>query len=138
TIGRTSATATSILDEGFAEINERFNELGGRVGMPIQQIISRFMKQYSRTNSANDWNTYQKYFAANRARELTRLPEIDSVTATPSEKMSQCYRLFQQDYPDTWQEILTIYEEAEVLGDMDKTVAQRQQLFQKITKKFSQ
>ncbi|KAF9233117.1 hypothetical protein BU15DRAFT_80472 [Melanogaster broomeanus] len=116
---------------GPGDLHRCSAELGARVRMPIQQVISRFTRQYSRTNSANDWNIYQKYFATNRALEVARLPDINSVTATPSEKMSQCYRLFQQDFPDTWQEILSMHGEAEALGDLDKTVVQHQQLFHK-------
>ncbi|KIJ57799.1 hypothetical protein HYDPIDRAFT_103826, partial [Hydnomerulius pinastri MD-312] len=52
--------------------------------------------------------------------------------------MSKCYRSFRQEFPDTWQEILATYDEADALGDMDKTVAQRQQLFHKMSTKFAQ
>ncbi|KAF8834521.1 hypothetical protein BDN67DRAFT_985261 [Paxillus ammoniavirescens] len=82
TLGRTTSTVTSILDEGFEIIHNQFTEL--------------------------------------------------------AEKMSWCYKAFQQEFPDAWQEILATYEEAEVLGGMDKTVAQHQQLFHKSTRKLAQ
>ncbi|KIJ58398.1 hypothetical protein HYDPIDRAFT_102742, partial [Hydnomerulius pinastri MD-312] len=119
-----------VLEEAFETIHSQFNELAGRVGMPAQQVIARFTKQFSRTNTFNDWNIYQRYFTTNRARELARLPD--------AEKMSKCYRSFRQEFPDTWQEILATYDEADALGDMDKTVAQRQQLFHKMSTKFAQ
>ncbi|KIJ59340.1 hypothetical protein HYDPIDRAFT_33279 [Hydnomerulius pinastri MD-312] len=138
TVGRTSTAVAAILDKGFESINGQFSELGNRVGMPTQQVITHFTRQFARTNSPNDWNIYQKYFAANKARELARLPDFENVMVTPLEKMPQCYKLFQQEFSDTWQEILTTFEEAEVLGEVDKTVAQCQQLFHKTAKKLVQ
>ncbi|KIK91407.1 hypothetical protein PAXRUDRAFT_149550, partial [Paxillus rubicundulus Ve08.2h10] len=92
----------------------------------------------SRDNMFNDWNIYQKYFTANRACELARLPDADSVIATPMERMLLWYKSFRQEFPDTWQEILETYKEAEILGDVDTTVAQHQQLFHKSTRKLAQ
>ncbi|KIJ10845.1 hypothetical protein PAXINDRAFT_157496 [Paxillus involutus ATCC 200175] len=90
----------------------------------------------------HDINQPQQNFTLGRtastACELTRLPDTDNITATPTEKMSQCYKVFQQEFPEAWQEILAMYEEAEILGDVDKTVAQCQQLFHKSTKKLAQ
>ncbi|KIJ58584.1 hypothetical protein HYDPIDRAFT_34028 [Hydnomerulius pinastri MD-312] len=94
TVGRTSTAVATVLDEGFEDIVNQFSELGNRTGMPTQQVISRFMKQFACTNSPNEWNLHQKYFAANKAREFARLPDFENVTATPSEKMPQCYKLF--------------------------------------------
>ncbi|KIK94719.1 hypothetical protein PAXRUDRAFT_11885 [Paxillus rubicundulus Ve08.2h10] len=106
--------------------------------MPVQQVIACFTKQFSHTNTFNNWNIYQKYFTAHQVRELARLPEAENITTTPTEKMSQCYKAFQQEFPDAWQEIPEMYKEAEVLGDVDKTVAQCQKLFHKSTRKLAQ
>ncbi|KAF8836283.1 hypothetical protein BDN67DRAFT_1014827 [Paxillus ammoniavirescens] len=138
TVGRTATTVAAVLDKAFETIHSQFTELGGQVGMPAQQVIARFTKQFSRNNTFNNWNIYQKYFTANKAHELRRLVDTDNVTTTPTEKMSQCYRAFRDEFPDVWQEILATYEEAELLGDIDKTVAQCQQLFHKSTRKLAQ
>lgn len=52
--------------------------------------------------------------------------------------MAQCYKLFREKYPETYQEILLTWQEAEALGDVDKTIAQHSQLFFKTAKKLEQ
>lgn len=52
--------------------------------------------------------------------------------------MAECYKLFREQYPDTWREILATWREAEALGEANKTVAQRSQLFFKTAKKLEQ
>ncbi|KAI5981523.1 hypothetical protein EDD15DRAFT_2379435 [Pisolithus albus] len=137
-VGRTPASVAALLEEGFDHINDEFNTLSGRVRMPIQQVIQRFTQQYARSNSANEWNTYQQYFAANKARELQRLQGGDDVAGTPSEKMSKCYKLFCEQFPDTYKQILAVYKDTVILGNADKTVAQRQQLFHNTSKRLVQ
>ena len=82
-LGRPSTAITEALKEGFQMINDAFSELAGQVGMPFQQVISRFTKQFSRLNSANYWNFYQRYSMANKAQELARLEESELVNGTP-------------------------------------------------------
>ncbi|KIK81909.1 hypothetical protein PAXRUDRAFT_35731 [Paxillus rubicundulus Ve08.2h10] len=101
------------LDEGFESINNQFSKLGNHVGMLTQQVIAHFTKQFACTNSPNDWNIYRKYVAANKPHELARLLDFEK-------------------------EILTTFEEAKVIGKVDKTVAQCQQLFHKTAKRFVQ
>ncbi|KIK16805.1 hypothetical protein PISMIDRAFT_15592 [Pisolithus microcarpus 441] len=127
-----------MLEEGFERINDQFNTLSGRVRMPIQQVVQRFTQQYARSNSMNEWNAYQQYFTAHKARELQRLPDGDDIAGTPSEKMSKCYKLFCEQFPDTYRQILAVYKDTVVLGNAEKTVAQRQQLFHSTSKRFVQ
>ena len=49
----------------------------------------------------------------------------------------KCYELFKKRYPDTWQDILVKFEESTLYIEMGKTVAQRQQLFNKSVKQFT-
>ncbi|KAI6004800.1 hypothetical protein EDD15DRAFT_2359662 [Pisolithus albus] len=137
-VGRTAASVAAMLEEGFERINDEFNTLSGRIKMPIQQVVQRFTQQYVRSNSTNEWNAYQQYFTAHKARELQRLPDGDDVAGTPSEKMSKCYKLFCKQYPDTYKQILSVYKDTMALGNAEKTVAQRQQLFHSTSKRFTQ
>ncbi|KIK14925.1 hypothetical protein PISMIDRAFT_16909 [Pisolithus microcarpus 441] len=66
-VGRTPASVAALLEEGFKRINDEFNTLSGWVRMPIQQVIQCFTQQYAHSNSANEWNAYQQYFAAHKA-----------------------------------------------------------------------
>jgi len=50
----------------------------------------------------------------------------------------KCYKLFKKHYPDTWQDILIKFKESTLYIEMGKTVAQRQQLFNKSVKRFTQ
>ncbi|KIK23452.1 hypothetical protein PISMIDRAFT_10935 [Pisolithus microcarpus 441] len=137
-VGRTPASMATLLEEGFEHINDEFNTLSGRVRMPIQQVIQCFTQQYACSNSANEWNAYQQYFAAHKARELQRLRGGDDLTGMPSEKMSKCYKLFCEQFPDTYKQILAMYKDTVVLGNADKTVAQRQHLFHNTSKQLMQ
>ncbi|KAI6006970.1 hypothetical protein EDD15DRAFT_2358040 [Pisolithus albus] len=133
-VGRTAASVAAMLEEGFERINDEFNTLSGRVRMPIQQVVQRFTQQYARSNSMNEWNAYQQYFTAHKARELQRLPD----ECIAAEKMSKCYKLFCEQFPDTYKQILSVYKDTVALGNAEKTVAQRQQLFHSTSKRFTQ
>ena len=50
----------------------------------------------------------------------------------------QCYELFKTEYPNTWQDILLKFEESTQYTEAGKTVSQRQQMFNKSAKRFSQ
>ncbi|KAI5988554.1 hypothetical protein EDD15DRAFT_2172450, partial [Pisolithus albus] len=52
--------------------------------------------------------------------------------------MSKCYKLFCEQYPDTYKQILSVYKDTVALGNAEKTVAQRQQLFHSTSKRFTQ
>ncbi|KAI6015409.1 hypothetical protein BKA83DRAFT_4498673 [Pisolithus microcarpus] len=104
--------------------------------MPIQQVIQCFTQQYACSNSANEWNTYQQYFAAHKAQELQRLPSGDDLVGMLLEKMSKCYKLFCEQFPDTYKQILAVYKDTVVLGNTDKTVTQCQQLFHNTSKQL--
>ena len=100
-------------------------------------------------NSANDWNKYSKYFSQNTQAELDRFwktgaqedaidmkckgmsasdillytNDISAVTVC-----KQCYELFKKKYPETWQKILTKFEERTHYTEARKTVGQWQHL----------
>ncbi|KAI6115885.1 hypothetical protein F5141DRAFT_1212476 [Pisolithus sp. B1] len=129
-VGRTTASMAAILEDRFEHINDEFNTLSGCIRMPIQQVIQCFTQQYACSNSTNEWNAYQQYFTAHRAWELQRLPG--------AEKMSKGYKLFCEQFLDTYKQILVVYKDTMVLGNGDKAVAQHQQLFYSVSKQFVQ
>lgn len=55
-VGRLSEGMLDVVQEGLDYINTYLTDLTARCGQPPQQIIDRFLKQYARFNSANDWN----------------------------------------------------------------------------------
>ncbi|KAI5983166.1 hypothetical protein EDC04DRAFT_1751465 [Pisolithus marmoratus] len=110
----------AILEEGLECVNDEFNALSSCVRMSIQQVIQRFTQQYARSNSVNEWNAHQQYFATHEVRELQRLPGGDDVAGTPSEKMSKCYKLFCGQSLDTYKQILATYKDIVVLANADK------------------
>ncbi|KAI6024257.1 hypothetical protein EDC04DRAFT_287967 [Pisolithus marmoratus] len=109
----------AILEEGLECVNDEFNALSSCVRMSIQQVIQRFTQQYARSNSVNEWNAHQQYFATHEVRELQRLPGGDDVAGTPSEKMSKCYKLFCGQSLDTYKQILATYKDIVVLANAD-------------------
>ena len=53
-------------------------------------------------------------------------------------RLAWCYQLFREAYLDTWHEILITFNEAEALAEMEQTVSQQQQLFNKLAKNHRQ
>ncbi|KAI5991008.1 hypothetical protein EDD15DRAFT_2119414, partial [Pisolithus albus] len=139
--GRPSEAVLDMIQEGLDHITAYLTDLATRSGQPPQQILDRFLKQYSRLNPANDWNRYSKYFSHYTERELERLRKSGSFTgaqSTAATVRKKCYELFKKEYSDTWQEILIKFEESTQYTETGKTVAQRQQLFNKSAKRFTQ
>ncbi|KAF8420165.1 hypothetical protein L210DRAFT_3654954 [Boletus edulis BED1] len=137
-VGRLVIAILEYLEDGFQKVNDLFNELAGQTGMSFHQVVARFTKQFSRLNSANYWNIYQRYSMANQATELARVAESNAVHSTPSSRLSRCYKLFREEFPETWSDILDTFEEMEAVGGMDQTVSQRQQLFARLVKNLRQ
>ncbi|KIK14924.1 hypothetical protein PISMIDRAFT_16908 [Pisolithus microcarpus 441] len=52
--------------------------------------------------------------------------------------MSKCYKLFCEQFPDMYKQILAMYKDTVVLGKADKTVAQHQHLFHNTSKRLVQ
>ncbi|KAF8452430.1 hypothetical protein L210DRAFT_806099, partial [Boletus edulis BED1] len=120
-----------ILDEAFQGIHSDFSQLAARVGLPFHQVVNRFMRQFGRACASNFWNSYQKFHAANKEQEIARIGQVD-ITA------SMCYALFQEEYPGTWQKILTDFDDAENCNDEGKSVGHRQALFFRLAKHHCQ
>jgi len=158
-VGRPSDAVLDIVQEGLDHITTYLTDLAVRSGQPPQQLIDRFVKQYSRLNSANDWNKYAKYFSQNTEAELDRFRKTVAQDATIDTKCKgtgardvslyandvsavtvrkQCYELFKKEYPGTWQKILTKFEESTQYTEASKTLGQRQQMFHKSAKRFTQ
>ncbi|KAG1857316.1 hypothetical protein DFJ58DRAFT_640948, partial [Suillus subalutaceus] len=129
--GRRSTELNATLDTGFAEVECCFLNLSTSTTLPINQLINSFLKSRGRTViSTNYWNLYANYFKDNVRQELARInreaPEGGGATVR-----TQCYDKFKEAYPDTYQDILSMHEEASLLGSSPQTIAQRGQTFQK-------
>jgi hypothetical protein len=72
-LGRTPARVNSILNDAFVDIQKDLSDLAVRVRMPFQQVLNRFTMQFARTCATNHWNTYEKFYAANKDQEIKRL-----------------------------------------------------------------
>ena len=88
-VGRTSEVVLDILDEGFQRLHDEISEISIQSGLPPQQVVDRFIKNYARSNGSNHWNEYQTYFAQHMQCELARLygPEA-TVAGTPCDFFS--------------------------------------------------
>jgi len=157
-VGRPSEAVLDIVEEGLDQIAASLTDLAARSGQPPQQLMDRFIKQYTHLNSANDWNKYGKFYAQNTEAELECLcksGEDTVVIGSPGCKHTDnvsfrsnhisavavckwCYELFKKDNPENWQRILLKFEESTQYAEAGKTVAQRQELFNKSAKKLTQ
>ena len=55
-----------------------------------------------------------------------------------AQQMMQCYKLFREEYPENWQEILFTFDDADALNNKDKMIAQCQSLFHRLVKQQTQ
>ncbi|KAG1881253.1 hypothetical protein F4604DRAFT_1678839 [Suillus subluteus] len=93
-----------------------------------------FLKSRGRiVNGTNYWNLYASYFKEHIKMELARIGrEVPAGGGTPSATVrTQCYDKFKEAYPDSYQDLLLMHEEASLLGSSPQTIAQRAQGFQK-------
>ncbi|KAG2033261.1 hypothetical protein BDR03DRAFT_815654, partial [Suillus americanus] len=136
--GHQTDEVNELFDEQFKVINDIFNNLVAKTGLPLQQISHVYYKARGRIHSVfNHWNVYGHYLKVNRTQELQRLGKdvgTDNAQITPTIR-GECYKVFQLAYPDTWQDILKTFEEAEMTMGGPQTVSQRTQDFNKVWKK---
>ncbi|KAG1848051.1 hypothetical protein DFJ58DRAFT_612003, partial [Suillus subalutaceus] len=132
--GRRSAELNAALEVGFAAVERGFLDLSTSTTLPISQLINLFLKSRGRTvNGINYWNLYANYFKEHMQTELARIGrEAPAGGGTPSATVrTQCYDKFKEAYPDSYQDLLFMHEEASLLGSSTQTIAQRGQGFQK-------
>ncbi|KAG2744019.1 hypothetical protein P692DRAFT_20654448, partial [Suillus brevipes Sb2] len=125
----------------FAAVERCFLELATSTTLPTSQLINLFLKSRGRTvNGTNYWNLYANYFKEHMQIELARIgKEAQAGGGTPSKYYfiscatvrTQCYDKFKEAYPDSYQDILLMHEEASLLGSSPQTIAQRGHGFQK-------
>ncbi|KIM70519.1 hypothetical protein SCLCIDRAFT_100401, partial [Scleroderma citrinum Foug A] len=126
-----------IMEEGLDQIAASLTDLAACSSQPPQQLMDHFVRQYARLNSANDWNKYGKFYVQNMEAELERLCKSgeDSIMIVTVHKW--CYELFKKDNSN-WQKILLKFKESTQYAEVGKTIAQRQQLFNKSAKRLTQ
>ena len=83
-VGRTLSTMLTILNNTFQKIYNNLSEVLGRVCMPLVQVIQCFTKQFAHSIAWHPWNSYQRFWHANKVQELARVKNVDLVHATPS------------------------------------------------------
>ncbi|KAG1836017.1 hypothetical protein DFJ58DRAFT_614517, partial [Suillus subalutaceus] len=128
--GRRSAEVNAALDVGFAAVERCFLELATSTTLPTSQLINLFLKSRGRTvNGTNYWNLYANYFKEHMQIELARIGK--EAQAGGATVRTQCYDKFKEAYPDSYQDILLMHEEASLLGSSPQTIAQRGHGFQK-------
>jgi len=86
-VGRPSEAILDMIQEGLDHIDAYLTDLVAHSGQPPQQVIDCFLKQHTRSNPTNDWNSYSKYFTHYTEQELARLWKTreftGSVDSTP-------------------------------------------------------
>ncbi|KAG2028731.1 hypothetical protein BDR03DRAFT_882800 [Suillus americanus] len=136
-VGRRSEDANAAMEKQFDLIDCAINELVVSTGMPTQQVLNLFLKSRGRVNNGtNHWNIYGQYFKAHRLRELQRAGKDANIIIT-STIQGECYRSFQDAYPEDWQDILDTFDETRIASGPPLTVAQRSQEFTRLTKKVT-
>jgi len=154
-VGRRSEEANAAIEKQFNFIDGAINELVASTGIPVHQVLNLFMKSRGRIhNATNHWNIYGQYFKLYCLQELERagkdrnvisklivfLPTtlIDSfVHLVTSTIQRDCYKCFQDTYPDTWQEILTTFDEAQTSSGPPLTVMQWSHEFTRLSRKVT-
>ncbi|KAG2066092.1 hypothetical protein BDR04DRAFT_1121379 [Suillus decipiens] len=132
--GRRSAELNAVLDVGFAAVECCFLDLSTSTTLPISQLINLFLKSHGHTmNGTNYWNLYANYFKEHMQMELACIGrEAPAGGGMPSAIIcTQCYDKFKEAYPDSYQDLLLMHEEALLLGSSTQTIAQHGQGFQK-------
>ncbi|KAG2097064.1 hypothetical protein BD769DRAFT_1291129, partial [Suillus cothurnatus] len=136
--GRRTDEVNALLEENFKAIDDIFNDLAAKTGLPLQQVSHAYHKARGCIHSGfNHWNTYGHYLKVNREQELQRLGNIevaDAAQITPAIR-AECYKAFRVAFPDSWQEILETFEQVEVRSVGPQTVSQRTQEFSKVWRK---
>ncbi|KAG1818703.1 uncharacterized protein BJ212DRAFT_1479689 [Suillus subaureus] len=138
--GQRQGAANALLQEGFMRLKTVIHEVSCNTSIPTHQVIALWHKSNGCSfNNVNHWNAYSSYFKANPQQELKRLGnKAPKAPGTPSAIMHHnCYELFKNEYPDSWQTILEYHEEATVLMGAPQTVAMQAQEFHKFGKKVS-
>ncbi|KAG2157709.1 uncharacterized protein EDB93DRAFT_1246765 [Suillus bovinus] len=128
--GRRSAELNGMLDAGFVVVERHFLNLSASTTLSVSQLINVFLKSCGRTvNGTNYWNLYTNYFKEHIQTELAHIGrEVPPGGATVHK---QCYKSFKDTYPDSYQDLLLMHEEASLLGSTPQTIAQHGQGFQK-------
>ncbi|KAG1857648.1 hypothetical protein C8R48DRAFT_674628 [Suillus tomentosus] len=105
-------------------------------------------------HGVNYWNIYVNYFKENMEKEVARLTEDEThdtegkgkgkevcrpdMQGTPSTRLrTRCYEKFKDTFPDAYQDILDMFDEAAVLGATTQTISQHGQSFQRLCKKVA-
>ncbi|KAG2124874.1 hypothetical protein DEU56DRAFT_916815 [Suillus clintonianus] len=154
-MGRRSLEMNTLLEEGFAGIERAFDDLSLSTTYPLQQLTNMFLKSRGRAvHGINYWNIYANYFKENMDKEVAHVTEDDvndakgkgkgkevcrpDMQGTPSTRLrTRCYEKFKDTFPDAYQDILDMFDEAAVLGAATQTVSQRGQSFQRLCKKVT-
>jgi hypothetical protein len=102
-------------------------------GMTRMQLIAQWLADAKGSNSHTTWNTYLKYFSANKETEAAQVSSNDS-TIHSTAFHAQCYAKYQE--VSDWQEHLALFEELEVFSTKGITVAQRNRTFRQFEGKL--
>ncbi|KAG2074971.1 hypothetical protein BDR04DRAFT_1150791 [Suillus decipiens] len=130
-VGQRSEDANTAMEKQFNLINCTIDELVVLTGMSMQQILNLFLKSCGCINNiTNHWNIYRQYFKAHCLHELWRAGKDVNV-------ISECYRSFQDAYPDDWQDILDTFNKTQIASGLPLTVTQQSQEFTRLTKKVT-
>ena len=111
-----------LITSGLAAIDDIISGLVSQTGMTRMQLIARWLADTKGANSHTTWNTYLRYFAANKETEAARV-STEPTTIYTTAFRAQCYTKYQEEVSD-WQERLALFEELELFSTKGMTVAQ--------------
>ena len=131
--GRPSNKSLGLIATSFAEIDEIINGLATLTGMTRMQLVAQWLADAKGPGSHTTWNTYLKYFAANKDIEAARVSSNTTVHSTAFR--AQCYAKYQEEVSN-WQERLALFEELELFSSKGMTVAQQNRAFHQFKAKL--
>jgi hypothetical protein len=132
--GHPSKKSLDWIASTFAEVDELFSGLSSVTGMTRMQLIARWLADVQGPGSHTTWNTYLKYFAANKETEAARVSADNSMVHSTAFR-AKCYTKYQEEVSD-WQERLALFEELEMFSTKGMTVAQRNRAFRQYEAKL--
>ncbi|KAG2159671.1 uncharacterized protein EDB93DRAFT_1099174 [Suillus bovinus] len=117
--GQRSAEMNSALTARFAKVEQCFLDLSTSTTFPMIQLINLFMKSCGCTvNGTNYWSLYAHYFKEHVQMELTCIGQVAQAgSGTPSQGIrTQYYDKFKEAFPNSYQDILLMHEEAYIIA----------------------
>lgn len=124
--GRPSKAILTYSEAIFKQVDDAFHDGARMTGLPVIQLVARWIAQDKGAKDASSWNAYLKYFAFNKEEESAHVGTFEATQGFHA----KCYVAYWEKSPN-YKERLVLFEELETFSAKGMTVAQRRCAFQK-------